>query len=70
MQPPDDTGRARHEQFEDEIDPDEIFRMFFGGGLFEENRSRHRHNDPNYQARSARQHQFCRDGEKHLNKVI
>ena len=28
--------RFRQSQFEQEIDPDEIFRMFFGGGLFEQ----------------------------------
>lgn len=32
-------GRSRgfnHGQYEQEIDPDEIFRMFFGGGMFEQ----------------------------------
>lgn len=33
-------GRFRQSQFEQEIDPDEIFRMFFGGGLFEPPRRR------------------------------
>lgn len=28
-------GGFRHSQFEEGIDPDEIFNMFFGGGMFE-----------------------------------
>lgn len=39
MQSPGGRG-FRHSQFEQEIDPDEIFRMFFGGGLFEQPRRR------------------------------
>ena len=39
------------EEFEATIDPEEIFRMFFAGGLFDDNRTYHRMNDPNYKTR-------------------
>ena len=35
-------GGFRRSQFEDGIDPDEIFNMFFGGGMFEPHQQRRR----------------------------
>lgn len=55
MQSPSGRG-FRHSQFEQEIDPDEIFRMFFGGGLFEQPRRRQAAQRPGQRNR-ARQEQ-------------
>lgn len=38
VQPQSQSRRFRQNQFEQEIDPQEIFEMFFGGGLFEPHR--------------------------------
>ena len=46
------ASRFNHGRHEHEVDPEEIFRMFFGGGMFN-----HGHNSPYYQRRGQRQQQ-------------
>ena len=59
-----DRELFQDDSFENSIDPEEIFRMFFAGGLFDENRVHFRKNDPNYKTNREKKEEEERGREQ------